>query len=318
MQIISKRGIVLLKLADNTEINQVSLTGVRALVLLTLLLDEPKTFEEIKQAFINLKIMEPDSSDDIIRIDLNTLRNIGCEITRAGSKTNYKYKLLEHPFALKLSKDEIGVLHKVYNKMRSYAGIEIILKFDEFIRKIAAHVMDEEAREALCGISMLKDFDVKFVKDLLNDCKEKRILTLNYKKPGEQANEKVVSAQRLVVQNDNIFLYCYDFKRKESVTLNIKRILSIISRERGNNDINIKTIDVKFFLKNSCILDTDENEQIVENLPDGKLIIGKYYNEFLAIQRILSFGADCTVIEPTDFRAKVIEKLKSMRGVYGG
>ena len=65
------------------DINQVSLTGVRGIVLLALLIDAPRSLQEIRQAYLNLKIMEPEHSDDIIRIDINTLKASGCDITRA-------------------------------------------------------------------------------------------------------------------------------------------------------------------------------------------------------------------------------------------
>ncbi len=309
----------MLKLAENTEINQVSLTGVRALVLLTLLIDAPKTFEEIKQAFIKLKIMEPESSDDIIRININTLRNIGCEITRAGSKTNYKYTLLEHPFAIGFTDDEISVLKRVYNKVKSNSDIELLLKFDELFKKLASCVNDDKTKETLLGLSLLKDFNIDLIKELINDCTKKQILNLIYQKPSENPTEKNVAAQRIVIQNDSIFLYCYDFGRKESIILNIKRILSIISRKNNDsNDIKIETKNIKFFLRNSCILALEENEQIIEEQTDGKVIEGKYYNKFTATQRILSFGSACTVIEPKDFREEIIEILKSMRSIYNG
>ena len=49
---------------------------------------------------------------------------------------------------------------------------------------------------------------------------------------------------------------------------------------------------------------------------NGYIIEGEYHNDFIAIQRILSFGADCTVLEPENFKKKIIEKLKSIRREY--
>ena len=66
------------KLLEDTELNQISLTGTRSLVLVGLLMKAPRSLEEIRKAFIELKIMEPEHSDDILRIDLNTLRTMGC------------------------------------------------------------------------------------------------------------------------------------------------------------------------------------------------------------------------------------------------
>ena len=61
---------------------QVSLTGVRSLILLGFLINKPHSLSEIREKFIDYNIMEESHSDDIIRIDLNTLRAMGCDITR--------------------------------------------------------------------------------------------------------------------------------------------------------------------------------------------------------------------------------------------
>ena len=85
------------RIVEKTELNQISLTGMRALILVGLLIKAPRSLEEIKETFINYNIMEKSHSNDIIRIDLNTLRAMGCEISRASIKTNYKYVLTKHP-----------------------------------------------------------------------------------------------------------------------------------------------------------------------------------------------------------------------------
>ena len=54
----------------------------------------------------------------------------------------------------------------------------------------------------------------------------------------------------------------------------------------------------------------------MEKRDDVYVIEGRYYNDFLAAQRILSFGANCTVLEPQEFRETIIQKLKNMRNVY--
>ena len=71
-------------------------------------------------------------------------------------------------------------------------------------------------------------------------------------------------------------------------------------------------------LKNSGKEVLEENEQIIETTDDGIIVEGKYYNDFIAAQRILSFGANCIVYEPEDFKQDIIQKLKSMRRVYNG
>lgn len=305
------------KLLEDTELNQISLTGTRALVWVGLLMKAPRSLEEIRKAFIELKIMEPEHSDDILRIDLNTLRTMGCEISRSSAKTGYKYVLTKHPFSLNITSDEVALLRKVYKRVKDKCDMALLLKYDELFRKLAFYVMDDEIREELLGISLLRKFDIETIKTYKDDCNNSRILTLVYKNPVAKENDtKEVCAQNLVLQNDKLYLYAYDLAKKESVVLNIKRIKSIISRREKDDDIQVKDICVKFFLKSFGLNEILENEKIIEKQENGMIVEGKYHNEFVAIQRMLSFGSNCTVLEPQVIRENIIAKLKDMRKNY--
>lgn len=304
------------KPVDKTQINQVSLTGVRAIVVAGLLIEAPRSLAEIQEEFIRLNLMEKGQTTDIIRIDMNTLKSMNCIITRADCKTGYKYHLLRHPFSLNIKKEEMDVIKRAFKKIKNNAGIDLLLKYDELFKKISTYA-DPETKEAFYGLSILKEFNADRIRELNEDCKNKRTLKLEYHTPSaKKSSEKNIVAQKLVFQNDSIYLYGFDLDKKKSVVLNVKRILSIISRLSDGNGIELEMIKVKFFLKKCDTIEVEENEQIIETLEDGCIIEGKYYNDFLAIQRILSFGANCTVLEPQEFKETIIEKLKNMRDVY--
>lgn len=306
------------KVAEKTELCQISLTGMRALVLVGLLMKAPRSLEEIREEFIKLNIMEESHSDDILRIDLNTLRTMGCEITRSSAKTDFKYVLLKHPFSLAIDLEEVALLKKIYKRVKENSNIETLIEYDSLFKKLASHINDNEVKEALYGISNLKNYDIQFLKDLEEDCSQDRILTLLYKKPdSKESTQKTVIAQSLRLQNDKIYLYGFDTNKKESVILNVKRIKSIISRVLSGG-VEIKTTNIKFFVKNFGVLELENNETILENCENGFIVEGSYHNEFVAMQRVLSFGANCTVLEPQEFRAKIIQKLKDMRNNYNG
>ena len=307
----------MLKTAEKTALSQISLTGMRALVMLGLLIEAPRTLEEIKEAFVSLNIMEKSNSLDTLRIDMNTLRAMGCEIKRACPKTKHRYVLVKHPFALDLQSDEIAAVKKVYKKVICHANICLILQYDKLFKKIADYMNDGSVKEEVYGISVLKNYDIGLIEDLLKDCGEKRVLKLLYLTPGRAAErEKNVSALQLVLRSDKLYLCGYDTEKKEQVLLNVKRIKKILSRLTGGNEVNIKKITVKFFIQNFDINEPNENETVTETGENGYIVEGSYYNEFTAMQRILSFGSACTVIEPAEFKDKVIRTLKSMREVY--
>lgn len=305
------------KPADKSVLGHVSLTGLRGLVVLGLLIEAPRTLKEIREILIGLNILEPRHSDDILRIDINTLKASGCEITKANARTNFKYILLKRPFSLKISEAEIHLIKRAYQKIKDSCNIELILKYDGLFRKLAEYVDDLEIKEALCGLSVLKTFDIEFIKELMEDCRQNRTLRLSYRTPqARDETQKEISLNRIVFRNDKIYLYAYDLRRKKPVVLNIQRIGSILAKFTGGSKVEIEYTTVKFFLKSFGVTGKEENEVILETRDDGYIIEGKYYNDFLATQRILSFGANCTVLEPQEFREKIIQKLKNMRKVY--
>ena len=62
-----------------------------------------------------------------------------------------------------------------------------------------------------------------------------------------------------------------------------------------------------------------KNESIISgDFENGFIIEGVYHNDFVATQRILSFGASCTVYEPQDFKEHIVELLRKMRNTYNG
>ena len=262
--------------------------------------------------------MEDENSDDILRIDLNTLKIMGCEISRASQKTDFKYVLGKHPFAFKIEDSEIMLLKKAYNQAKSHADIAGILGYDDLFRKIASRVCDEDKKEALLGISVLKRYDVQMLKDLLLDCAQGRTLSIVYKKPSSNIEEnKEVVAQKLVFQNDKVYLYGYDLEKKDSVVLLVSRIKTILSRRLEKTEFEQNSVKVRFVLEASSFSELEEGEVILDNKDGSFVVEGNYHNDFLAVQRILSLGSKCVVTEPVEFKNTIVTKLKEMRKSYG-
>ena len=306
--------------SQKKDLSQISLTGVRSLILFGLLLKSPMSLEEIKNAFISFNIMEGSNSYDIIRIDINTLRSIGCKISRADKRTDNKYVLLSHPFNISITDEEISVLKRALTKIKQGADINVLSTYDELFKKISEHLQDSQMSEILRGLCPLKNYDISLVEKLKSAYKTKKILKLEYKAPNfKKTLEKEVIINSVIMKNDKLYLYGIDKNSKDSVTLNIKRILKIISQSDNDGSIQSTPVKVKFFLKDFGISGLDDNEKIISgNFDEGFIIEGEYYNNFLATQRILSFGINCTVLEPETFKNNIISILKKMRDIYNG
>ena len=165
------------------QINPISinLTGIRLLVIFSLLLESPKTAEEINEYFEINNYPKECFSIDTLRNDLNALRYAGCEITRADKTNDYKYKLLAHPFELDIDETEVLNLSKLYKKAYIFLDIPQLINLENLFNLLANYTKKESVSEELKGISLLKDIDKELLKTLLTAGKNKNIISFNYK-----------------------------------------------------------------------------------------------------------------------------------------
>ena len=316
--VLIQKGRNMIEKAEKEDLCQISLTGIRSLVLLSLLIKAPMSLEEIRNAFIGYKIMEGSNSDDILRIDINTLKAMGCVISRADHRTNKKYVLIDHPFKININKDEVNVIKRAFNKIKEKADINLLLLYDNLFKKIAPHIADNEVKEILLGISPLKKYSLEIIDELKIACDNKNVVKLVYKSSvGNKEDEKEIFADCIKLQNDKLYLYGVDKNSNQPVYLNVRRILKIISKHLSDETYIKKPVVVRFMLKEFGIMGLEENEEIESgDKSAGYIIRGQYHNSFYATQRMLSFGSKCTILEPEEFREKFIEILKSMKEVY--
>lgn len=307
---------MVLMLDGKTDLNKISLTGMRAITLLGLLAIAPRSMKEIREAFINCNIMEQSHSNDIIRIDINTLKSFGCEISRSSAKTEFKYVLSKHPFIVPITEGDIKLLKKLFDKVKNTMDVYKLLEYEKLLKKIAENIFDNELKEKFLGISPFRHYNVALIKELLFACEQGYTVKLNYHKPYAQSDVKEIVAQRLLMKNDKLYLYGYDLDRQDSNTLLFKRIESVVSKRITDKGYKQDTVKVQFVLKDTDCSILTENEKVMNKIEDSCYVEGTYFNEFLAIQRVLSLGPKCIVKEPVEFRNKIISKLKSMRKLY--
>lgn len=295
---------------------QISLTGVRAIVILALLNVKPCTFEEIKDFLIASNIVTREYSIDTIRIDMNTLKYIGCEISKAIKRTDNKYTLLSHPFQLLLSEEEVATLSKVYKHIYKNLSIERLLEYDILFERLADAVKGEEIKEHLRGISVLKGLDNELLGELLRYAKRHTRITIAYMAGNTKEVEYDITVEKLGFRSEKLYIYCFNHSIGKRTFLNVSRMKKIICRSLIKEDVSSSDVVVEFKLNHYKNYELEETEQIVDINGDTVLVRGVYYTDFIALQRMLFFGADCIIEFPAELRETLIEKLHSMRQLY--
>lgn len=296
---------------------QVSLTGARALILLVALAEGPKKFEDIRQFVIDCGVADRAYSIDTIRIDINTLKKIGCEITKATKRNNHQYALISHPYKINISNEEIKALKVIYEKISKTASPKKLLDYHYLFEHIANITSLDEIKEQLLGISLLKSENLKLIKSLVADEKCHNRVKILYSLPHQEDIEYDITIEKLGLRNGKLYVYCFNNSNQKRSFLNVSRIKEILcTLFDKNTPVGLDTC-VKFKLYSHQDYRLEENETIIEELENHVIIQGRYFNEFIAVQRMLSFGPDCIIEEPSKIKNTVISKLKEMRSVYG-
>lgn len=298
------------------ECKQVSTTGARALLVLIALVEGPKSFNEICDFLIECGIADKNISIDTTRVDIRTLKAIGCNITRATKKTNNKHVLTSHPFTLDLSESEINVLKFIYGKIAKICSPQKLLDYHYLFERIASMVKSEKTAEAVRGISLLKHVNIKLLKKLVNNEKTHNLIKIRYQPLHQKERDYDITIEKLGLRNDKLYIYCYNHTNKKRSFLNVEKIKQIFSNMFDKNSPKGLDIYVKFKLNSYNEYLLEENEIIEEECEEYAIITGRYFNEFIAIQRMLYFCPDCTIIESDDIKNKVLNKLQEMRMIY--
>jgi len=299
---------------DTVNCNLMSLTGYRTLVILDLLMHSPKTNDEINDYFLNHKYIKEKFSNDTLRIYINSLRAIGCKITRAD-KLNKKYELLSHPFEYDIKDSQIKALAKLFKSSYNKLDILDIIRLDGFLKKLSGLTKNEKTKDELDGISLLKNIDKDLLCDLITFSKNKNQITFLYNSPRSGVKEIELIVDKLSFKSERLYLWGDNLTHGEYSYFLVDRIVKICSIKLHKDKKDFAPIKVLYEIANDgYILEADE--KLVEKT-EGKLLIEvSSKNEFSLIQKFLYKADDCKIIEPIDFKTKVLKKLKLMEASY--
>lgn len=306
-------------LANNTvNCNLMSLTGYRTLVILNALIESPKTNDEINNYLLNNQYIKEKFSNDTLRLYINSLREIGCDIIAANKSNDKKYELISHPFAYDITKPQLKALSKLYKSTYDKIDIIEVVAIENFFKKIITFLKNDSTIETIKDMSLIRHVNRDILNELLIRCKNKNQITFLYNSPKSNGKEIEIIADKLAFKSDKLYLWGTNLTHREYSYFAVDRILKIYSikllKDSDDFTSSIKVIYEYTNYGNDYIPKADE--KIIKKTDDKLTIEVISKNEFSLMQRILEMGNNCKVLEPQEFKIKLIDKLKTMRENY--
>lgn len=302
---------------DTVNCNLMSLTGYRTLVILQALMESPKSNDEINDYLFNNKYVKEKFSSDTLRIYINSLRHIGCQIIPANKSNNKKYELVSHPFEYEIPASQLTAILKLYKSLYNKVYIEDLINLENLFKKLASFTKNQNTKAFMENISLFKNVNMSILKDLLIHCKNKNQIILLYNSPKSGEKEIEIMPDKLSFRSEKLYLWGNNFTHDEYSFFAVDRILKICSikiKKEAKQFPPIKVIYELYNHNNSYVLENDE--KLLERYDNKLLIEVNAKNEFSLMQRILHMTNDCKIVEPIDFKTKILNKLKKMELSY--
>lgn len=297
--------------------NLMSLTGYRTLVILSALMESPKSNEEINDCLLNNQYIKENFSNDTLRIYINSLRAVGCEITGANKSNSKKYELVSHPFDYDIPKSQLKAILKLYKSIYEKLDIKDVVLIEKFFEKLSDLVKNENTKESLKTISRLRGINKNILNDLIMHCKNKNQITFLYNSPKSGKKQIEIIADKLSFKSEKLYLWGSNLTHKEYSYFALDRILKILSIKmiKDKEDFSYTSVVYELYNHNDNYIPTSD-EKIIEKTSDKLVIEAVSKNEFNLMQKILYMGSDCKVIHPQSFQAELSDKLKIMEKIY--
>ncbi len=299
--------------------NLMSFTAYKALVLFSLLSEGPKSYDEICDYFYNKTYLNEKISIDTLRVYINSLKRIGCEVKRVrGTDKISRYFISASPFELKLTVEQLQSAVKVYKSIVKNIDIRDLISIENLFEKIGSYIDNQDFIADIKKVSMLKDVDKNILNELIECCERNEEVTITYNSPNSGEKQIEILADKINIENGKIYLYGFGFEYMQYGSFLLSRIKKIDDIKPADKiPENFRKIKVVYELKcNPDYFTPEDNEKIIKKTSDKLTIEVQTSNEFLLKQRLLGFGADCKILEPDDFKNSFIQLLKNMKAGY--
>lgn len=298
---------------------KVSITGLRTLFILDILLKGPASKKEISDILINNPHLKNVTAEGIT-IDINTLKSAGFEIDNLGKKENYRYKINWNPIKFKLAKSELRVLCNMKNAVIELYEPIFIIKLHKLFEKITKYIENDSNNE-LMNFQYFLNINSELFMELYALTKRKKDVKILYNSPHTGKKEISIKLKEIKYNNSKLYLtgFCPDYPNTTVLRIdNIIRVIKILKPDENINKTKIKAIccKIKPAAKEKMNL-LNEEKILLENKNFIKIEL-KSDNEFMIIQRLLSYGDDLISIKNKDIKEKYLSELAEIKKIYEG
>ena len=298
--------------------NLMSFTAFKSILLFILLIEGPKSYEEMQNFFKNHEYLHECISIDTLRIYLNSLKEIGCEISKKTIDGTTRYWINSHPLALKFDEKQIKSIIKIYKAISKNIEVRDLIALQNFFTKISQYVENEELKLKLQNISPISNIDYQLILDLLKYAQNNTEINIYYNSATSGKKDITILVDKIFINNSKLYISGINSEYDTYSNFLVSRIIRI-------NSVNLKektlstpefTVGYQYTKDDNENFKLLNNEKIIKDKNNVLIIEITSKNKFEITQRIMAHSLKCKVLYPQDYKEHIISTLKQMKEGY--
>lgn len=295
-----------------------SFTGFKSIIIFSLLLEGPKSYQELRAAIENHEYLHESVSIDTLRIYLNSLRKIGCKISKYTKDGITRYSIDSHPFELKITKEQAQSIIKVFKAIYQSIDISDLLSLQKFFDKFSNFITNEDLKIKLKNISPLHNINPEIIQDLMTYSGSNTEIIIYYNSLTSGKKNINIIVDKLEVSNGKLYLYGISSEHKNYSSFLVSRIIKIAGINLKKSDLKIPVYQIGYEVSTipNEKFELENNEKIINKNSEKIQVEITSPNKFGIMQRIMSLSPNCKILYPQDFKKEFIENLTKMKEGY--
>ncbi len=294
----------------------------------------PMSINDFNQRFMDDPLIGKTLSEDSLWLYLNTLKILGCEISRPMASNGYRYELLYQPFGAPLELEDIEVLAEIKQLAEWHMTYDQVLYLDQFFKKTLQLSTLEQRDTAVFDLfKETRSVDYEGCRVLIQELEQvigqRKLLFITYDSLMKGKESFYFLPELICYQRGVLFLKGSRLGYEQSVLLRVDRIQTfevadgpeliheqLMKIQDGVFQVELRLYEV--IPLTYVPLGFDEQYHYVEEpgqRPYMSVTI-QTRDWFLLKQKLFEMGRAFEIMAPDEFRADVLETLVAMKRHY--
>lgn len=255
-------------------------------------------------------------SDETIGKYINTLKKLGCHITRQqNGKTDSStcYRLKTSPFPIELSAEDVDISERLLTALEQHSTPLLLKDYHEFLQSLCWHCsLDKGLPSAVSPDMSLRSRLQKHSEKFQHYCKQAFNLEVQYQ---DENNRQILSLQiepyTTVERKNRLYLLAMDIHTGQQKILLTDRIIAVHQLPSKNKrKLSLTHVMFSLYGRLASSYRLYPGEKIIFKGRQELHIKSSVLEVESLLQRLMKYGVSCQVLAPQTLRTTIQNRIK--------